>query len=156
MTTGSRRAITALALGSFLFLSGCTKWAEKKNPNWRQATSGEHLVNLFWKDIENKNWKQLEAHVAPEFAGVNSMQTMDRAAFMNHVSRFDLQSFQIGEVETRSAGRDLIVAYVITLQGNSSSGRLPTTPMRILSVWQELRHGWFLVAMSATSASQHP
>src|SRR5512142_2361577 len=79
MTTSLRRAITVFALGSVLFLSGCTKWAEKKNPNWRQATSGEHLVNLFWKDIQDKNWKQLEAHVAPEFAGVNSMQTMDRA-----------------------------------------------------------------------------
>ena len=156
MTTSLRRAITHVALGFVLFLSGCTKWAEKKNPNWRQATSGEHLVNLFWKDVRDKDWKQLEAHVAPEFAGVNSMQTMDRAAFMNHVSHFDLQSFQIGEVETRSAGRDLIVAYVITLQGNSSAGPLPATPMRILSVWQELRHGWVVVAMSAAPASQHP
>jgi hypothetical protein len=147
MTTSLRRVTTVLLVCSALLLMGCTKWGEKKNPNWREATSGEHLAKLFWNDVKDKNWQDLGAHVAPEFMGVNSIQSMDKPALLEHVTHLDLVSFQIGEVETRPAGKDLLVAYVITLRRKSANA--PETPMRVLSVWQELNRGWVVVAMSA-------
>ncbi len=135
-------------------LSGCTKWAEKQNPNWREATSGEHLAKLFWKDVKDKNMQDLGTHVAPEFLGANEMQTLDKAALLDHVGHLDLASYQIGEVETRSSGKDLLVAYVVTVRTKSGDRAAADTRMRILSTWQELNHGWVLVTMSGTHIQQ--
>jgi hypothetical protein len=137
-----------LLILSVLTLSGCTKWAEKSHPSWKEATSGEHLVNLFWGEVKAKNWMGLESHVAAEFMSVNAKGSMDRAALMEHLKGIDLQSFQIGEVETRPAGKDLLVSYVITARGSHGGQPIPETPIRMMSVWQELGHGWVLVAHS--------
>ena len=141
-----RRVLSLLMVCWLLTLSGCTKWAEKSNPSWRQATSGEHLSNLFWKEVQAKNWIEVEAHIAPEYVGVGSGKVSDRAGLMAHLKSLDIQSFQIGEVETRSSGRDLIVTYLITAKGTVGGNPLPSTPIRMMSVWQELNHGWVIVA----------
>ncbi len=143
-----RRLSILAAVVTLLSLSACTKWAEKKHPNWREATSGEHLVNLFWGEVKAKNWMGLEAHVGAEFMGVSPKGTMDRTALMEHVRGFELQSFQIGEVETRPAGKDLLVSYAITVRGMHSGKPIPETPIRMMSVWQEQGRGWVLVAHS--------
>jgi hypothetical protein len=143
-----RRSLTLLRVVSLLLLSACTMWSEKQHPNWRQATSGEHLVNLFWNEVKAKNWMGIESHVGAEFMGIQPDKTMDRAALMEHLRGIDLQSFQIGEVETRPAGKDLLVSYVITARGTHGGQPIPDKPIRMMSVWQELGHGWVLVAHS--------
>ncbi len=151
----SLRCLVALvAACSVLSLAGCTKWGEKTNPNWHQATSGERLVNLFWTDVKDKKWQQLGTHVAPEFMGTNSSHTLDKAGLLDHVSHLDLVSFQIGELETRPSGQDLMVSYVITLRTKSRNGSVSETRQRMLSVWQEMKHGWVVVAMSAAHADE--
>lgn len=122
-------------------------WSEKKHASWKSATSGEHLANLFWTDVKAKDWQNLEAHVAPRFIGMNSTGTGDRAKLMEHMRALDLQEFQIGELESRVAGGDLIVTYTITAKGTMAGQPLPS-PLRMMSVWQELKHGWILVAQS--------
>lgn len=150
MIKSLRCAPPFLALISLLLLTACTKWGEKTNPNWHQATSGERLVNLFWKDVKDKNMQQLGRHVAPEFMGTNEMATLDKTALLDHLSHFDLESFQVGDVQTHSAGGDLVVSYVITLRLKSQDGRDAEMRLRMLSVWQELKHGWIVVAMSSS------
>jgi len=150
MIKSLRCLATLVALSSVLWLSGCTKWGEKKNPNWHQATSGERLVNLFWQDVKDKKLQQLETHVAPEFMGTNEMATLDKSALLEHVSHLDIESFQIGEVQTHSAGGDLVVSYVITLRLKSPNSSEAEMHLRMISVWQELRHGWVVIAMSSS------
>ncbi len=147
-----RCLVTLVAMSSVLSLAGCTKWGEKKHPNWHQATSGEHLVNLFWKDVKDKKIQELGKHVAPEFMGTNEIATLDKPALLEHVSHLEIESFQIGEVETKPAGRDLIVSYVMTLRLKSPNGSGQEMRLRMLSVWQELKHGWVVVAMSSSHA----
>ena len=147
-----RRATAVVMVCSVLWFAGCTKWGEKKNPNWHQVTSGERLVNLFWTDVNDKKLQKLGMHVAPEFVGTNESQVLDKAALLDHVSHLDIESFQIGDVETRSAGGDLIVSYVITFRTKSANGTTAGTRLRMLSVWQELKHGWVVVAMSSSHA----
>jgi hypothetical protein len=148
-----RRFLALLIVSTLLTLSGCTKWAEKSHPSWREATSGEHLVNLFWNEVKAKNWAGLEAHVGAEFMGISPDKTMDRAGLMEHLKGIDLESFQVGEVETRPAGKDLLVSYIITARGSHAGQSLPETPIRMMSVWQELGHGWVLVAHSDVAAA---
>ncbi len=150
MTKRLRSVVTLVTVSSLLSLAGCTKWGEKRNPNWHQATSGERLVNLFWKDVKDNNLQQLGTHVAPEFMGTNEMATLDKSALLEHVSHLNVESFQIGEVETRPAGPDLIVGYVITLRIKSPNGASQEMRLRMLSVWQEMKRGWVVVAMSSS------
>ncbi len=144
------RLLMFVALSTALSFPGCTKWGEKKHPNWHQATSGEHLVNLFWKDVKDKRFRELGTHVAPEFMGTNEMATLDKPTLLEHVSHLDIESFQIGEVQTRSSGRDLIVSYVMTVRLKSPNGPSRDLRLRMLSVWQELKRGWVVVAMSSS------
>jgi hypothetical protein len=150
----TRRLVSLMIVSCLVSLSGCTKWAEKTHPGWKEATSGEHLTNLFWNEVKAKNWAGLEAHVGAEFMGISPDRTLDKPALMDHLHAIDLQSFQIGEVETRPAGRDLLVSYTITARGSRTGKALPEVPTRMMSVWQELGHGWVLVAHSDVSAKQ--
>ena len=148
----NRRLLSLCLVLGLLSFTACTKWAEKKNPNWREATSGEHLVKLFWTEVKTKNWMGLEAHIGAEFMGLGAQKSMDRAALLEHLKGIDLQSFQIGEVETRPAGKDLLVSYVITARGSQGGEPIPETPIRMMDIWQELGHGWVLVSHSDVAA----
>ena len=134
--------------------TGCTLWGEKKNPSWNHATSGEHLERLFWQDVKAKNWKSLEARMAPMLVSTLGGNVRDRAMTLEYAKSLDVKEFQIGEVESRPAGVDLIVTYVINLKGAASGKALPSEPMRVMSVWQPLSKGWVLVAQSSSPAAQ--
>ncbi|MDT8066680.1 MAG: nuclear transport factor 2 family protein [Terriglobia bacterium] len=150
MTKSPRYVATFVILCCVITSTACTKWGEKKNANWHQATSGERLVNLFWNDVQHKKWQELDRHVGPEFLGTNQLLTLDKPALLDHLSHLNVDHFQIGEVQTRPAGNDLLVSYVITLRMKSASGPGPEMRLRMLSVWQELKHGWVVVAMSSS------
>lgn len=146
---GKRFALLLSASLLVLSLSSCTMWSEKKHANWKSATSGENLANLFWGDVKSKDWQSLDGHVAPEFTGIIRSGMTDHAQLMEHLHAMDLKDFQIGELQTKMHGGDLVVIYSVTLKGTANGQPLPETPIRILSVWQELKHGWVLVAQSA-------
>ena len=133
---------------------GCTLWAEKKSPGWNSATSGEHLERLLWEDIKAKQWKSLEARIAPMMVTVRGPGVLDRAATLEHLKAFELETFQIGDLETHSEGADLIVTYTVTLKGTSGGKPLPATPLRMMSVWQQLSKGWVVVAHSTVPATE--
>ena len=145
-----KRFIFASALLMMLLASSsCTMWSAKKHPNWKSATSGQNLANLFWGDVKAKDWQSLDGHVAPEFTGIIAAGVTDHAKLMEHLRAIDLQDFQVGDLQTRLSGGDLIVIYSVTLKGTAQGKPLPESPIRILSVWQEYNHGWILVAQSA-------
>lgn len=101
-----------------LATSSCTMWGEKKHANWASATSGEHLANLFWGDVKAKDWQSLEAHVGPGFTGIIASGITDRDQLMQHLRAMDLKEFQIGDLQTKLTGGDLIVIYSVTLKGS--------------------------------------
>ena len=87
--------------------------------------------------------------MAPMLVFMTGSRVMVRAAALEYLKSLDLQEFQIGEVETKPAGVDLIVSYVITIKGAADSRALPQASVRVMSVWQQLSKGWVLVAQSA-------
>lgn len=129
-------------------------WGEKKHKTWESATSGEQIVRLFWNDVKAKHWNKVEAHIGAQFIGTGPTGKIDRAAVLDHLRQMDLTAFQIGEVETRSAGKDMIVSYTMALNGTIGGRPLPSTPVRMLSVWQPLSKGWVMVAHATVPAAQ--
>jgi hypothetical protein len=47
----------------------------------------------------------------------------------------------------------MIVTYLITLHGTSAGKPFPNEPIRFLSVWQQQKAGWVLVAQSSSQLS---
>lgn len=144
----------AMILTVVLSSTSCTLWAEKKHSGWRTVTAGEDLVRLFWGDVKSKNWESVETHIAPGFVGVTAAGAMDRTALIQHLRAMDLQDFQVGEVKAQSAGADLMVSYTISVRGSISGHPLPDTTLHMLTVWQQLKKGWVMVANTAVAAQK--
>lgn len=150
----ARKLLVVICVFLLLGTAACAMWGEKKTLSWQGATSGEQLERLFWQDVKAKNWRSLEARMGPMLVTTMSPAVMDRAATLEHLRSLDVQEFQIGELETRPAGADLIVTYVLTLKTTAGGKPVAAAPLRMMSVWQQLSKGWVLVAQSAIPTTE--
>ncbi len=121
-------------------------WAEKKTAGWSQATSGEQIERLFWQDVKEKNWQSVNQRLAPLMVSMNGAATFDKAATLDYLKTLDLKDFQIGELKTETAGADLIVTYTIACKGTTAGQPFPESPLRMMTVWQQTKKGWIIVA----------
>lgn len=136
---------TRLALIVLILLPtlACSMWS-KPASGWPGATGGEHIEKLFWKDVQDKNWAEVDRHVATAFAGAAASGALDRAAFLRQLQSAPLLDFSLAECHSQSNGADLMVTC--TLRANWD-GTAPAT-VATLSVWQQLKKGWVMVAHS--------
>ena len=148
----SRFAVLLLAV-LMLGTTSCTMWGEKKVNSWKTVTAGEELTRLYWQEVKQKNWTELNNHTSATVMGLTSQGTLDREAMMSHIKKMEITDFQIGEVQTQSSGEHLLVTYTLALNGTIDGHPLPKT-MRFMSVWQLVKSGWVLVAQTAVPASQ--
>jgi len=134
-----------------LVLFGCNVWNQPKNLDWKNATGTEQLERLLWKAIHDKDWPQVESHLAPGFVGVGPRgETLDRAAWTEYWKKAQIQEFSLGEVNTQAGGVDMVATYVLHFNGTDASVTVSSKGFRIVSVWQELKGGWVLTSQSAT------
>jgi len=143
------RKLTIFALLLALASSGCTIWKEPKSPSVKSSTGAEAYERLMWKAIQAKDWKELNAHLAPTFTGVAADGAgLDRAAWIERWKSRPVTEFSLGELTVQPNGSDMVVTYELHLQGgdNVSSSK----GLRVVSVWQELKKGWVLIAQTAT------
>jgi Domain of unknown function (DUF4440) len=131
-----------------LFLLGCTIGKESKHPTWKNATGAEQYERLMWQAIRDKDWKEVEYRLAPTFVGVNSKgSAFDRAGWVEYWKASPVTDFALGELTVQPNGTDMTVTYVLRLNAGASGSAL-----RVVSVWQENKGGWMLIATSATPA----
>ena len=132
---------TALVLALAVSFLGCTMW-EKPKPGWSGATGGEKLEKLFWDDVKSNNFASVEAHVASSFTG--TQPSSDRAAFLQTLKSYRLTSVSLSECSSQLNGADLMITCQVEREG-SSAARVST-----LSVWQQYKKGWLMVAHAET------
>lgn len=135
-------------------LGGCTMWKQPKTATWSNATAGEDLERLFWQDLKAKKWTEVDKHLAPIFVSVTPGGTFDRAAALDRLRQLDITEYTLGDFATQLNGDSLVVTYTITVRGTFASHPLPGTPTRMMSVWQQLKKGWVMIAHSDTPAAQ--
>lgn len=139
-----------------LLLTGCTIGKEPKHPNWKSATGAEQYERLMWQSIRDKDWKEVEYHLAPTFVGVDpSGRAFDRATWLERWKGNEIKGFSLAEVTVQPAGTNMIVSYLLRLE--SGPGRPAAEPelARVVSVWQQVKGGWTLVASTATPVVDH-
>lgn len=123
--------------------AACTMW-QKPGTGWSAATGGEQLEKLFWDDVKARDSKSLEQHIGATFAGSGPNGPMDRAALLRELQGYQLTSVSLANCATQSNGTDLMVACIVRREGSAPGNRAVST----LSVWQQMKKGWIMVAHS--------
>jgi hypothetical protein len=134
----------AVLLLFLAFTLACNMWS-KAASGWSGATGGEQIERLFWKDVQSKNWAEVDKHVAATFAGSGPAGTMDRAAFLRDLQRTALTEFSLSECNSQLNGADVMVTCTLRAQWSGQPSTSST-----LSVWQQLKKGWVMVAHADT------
>ena len=127
-------------------LTGCTVWKERPAATFSQATGGEELERLFWKEIKARNWTEVERHMASNFVSITSEGQHDRAAALARLKQLELEDYSLGDFQTQLNGDTFVIAYSITMRGKRNGEPLPEGPHRVLAVWQDQKEGWVEIA----------
>ncbi len=148
-----RKSAFVLAL-SLIFLSACTIYGDKPARAIEEATGGEALEKLFWKNVQAKNWAAVDRSLASNYVGVSATGKLDRAVTVEQYKNWQLADFSIGDLQTELNGTTIVVTFTITLNGTSSapgagSQALPSSPQHMMTVWQQQKKGWIVIAHSS-------
>jgi hypothetical protein len=156
LRAGKRTAIAAACtfalILSSLIESGCTMFGEHPAGKFAEATGGEGLERVFWKSVAAGNWTEVDRILASNYAGVTASGTLDKSAALDQYRQWQLKEYSLGDLKTELNGTTIVVTYTITLNGSAGASAgaqpLPSTPQRMMSVWQQQKSGWIEIAHS--------
>src|SRR5215471_8386325 len=139
----------------FLFLcralSGCLKTPVKVP--WSKATGTEQHERLMWQAIHDKKWNEVENHLAATFTGADTHgRSYDRAGWIEHWKKMDIRDFSLGEFTIQPNGPDMVVTYKMQWRAEDSGQPIPDVAVRVVSVWQQLKHGWVMITQTMTTS----
>jgi hypothetical protein len=138
----------AFVFGLCILASGCA--GEPKHPTWKNATGAEQNERLIWQSIQGKDWINVERHLSPMFVGVTADGRMfDRAGWLEQWKSAEVREFSLGEVQVQPEGADMKVTYILNVKASVPNSS-PSTGLRVVSIWQQVKDRWVLTACSAT------
>lgn len=143
-----RLAAVPLFLSLMLGLA-CTIAKERPARTFSEATGGEALERIFWKQIQARNGTEIERVLASNYVGVAPGASLDRAAALEQYHQWNLTDYSIGDVKTEMNGPTFIVTYSITLNGTAAGQPIPS-PQHMMTVWHQHKSGWMIIAHSAS------
>ena len=138
----SRMVVLTLA---GLLLASCTKWPEKPTA-WTNATGAEQFERLWWEDVKEKNWENVEEHLASTYVYQTSGKVRDRDATLEHLKKLEIADYALGEVEVHPDGDSVVITYTMDLKGSYDGQSLLLPHTRMMSVWQQQKKGWAMIA----------
>jgi|SRR5579859_462032 len=144
-----RCAHVLLILASFSFLTACTEGKPPQSQAWSAATGAEAHERLWWKAIQERDFKTASWHLAPIYTLATSSGIRDRDGAMQYFQSLDLAKINIAELEVKPEGADMVVSYVADLEKKSSSA---AQRYYMTTVWQQGKKGWIAISHSETPA----
>ncbi|MFY9560481.1 MAG: nuclear transport factor 2 family protein [Terriglobales bacterium] len=144
------RLVTIPLLLSLMLGLACTIAKEHPARNFSEATGAEALERIFWKEIQAGNWTEIERVLASNYIGVGPGASLDRTATLEQYRQWKLTDFAIGDLKTELNGPTFIVTYTITLNGTAAGQPLPSGPQHMMTVWQQQKSGWMVIAHSVS------
>ena len=138
-----------LILVGLVWLSGCTVYGEHPVKTFSEATGGEGLERAFWQDIQKQNWKDFDQHIAANFVYLTPGGHRDRDAALEKIHQFRIQEFSLGDLSTEMNRDTFVITYSITLRGTLRGQPLPADPVPCMTVWQQHKSGWMVIAQSS-------
>src|ERR1700757_585031 len=129
------RKVLGLMIGvaALPWLIGCTVWGERPATAFSQATGGEALERVFWKEIRAKHWDAVDRRIASNYVSINAEGQHDRTVTLQRFKDLQLEDYSLGDFQSELNGNTIVVAYTITLKGTRNGQPLPGTPQRMLT-----------------------
>ncbi|HEY2002774.1 MAG TPA: hypothetical protein VGG80_10660 [Acidobacteriaceae bacterium] len=138
------RAALAMVSLAVLALAGCTIYSEQKSPGVTQTTSAEQVNRIFWQDVEQAKWLQVNALLAPNAVWRVNGQVIPRAQIVPWLQSLGTHGVQVSDVALTPAVNDMNLVYTVQIQadkavaaqvGAGCAGRPQT--LSALAVWQQ-------------------
>lgn len=139
-----------------MFAPACTLNGDHPARSMAEATGGEGMERVFWKNVQAANWTEVEHSLASNYAGETPAGTLDRSATLEQYRQWQLKAYALGDLETEMNGATFVVTYTIRLQGTAGSQPLPARPLHMMSVWQQQKAGWVVIAHSVSQPASEP
>jgi Domain of unknown function (DUF4440) len=138
-----------ILLSLFLPLLACTEGKPPQSQDWKAATGAEAYERLWWKAIQDGDFKTAQWRLASIYTLTTASGIRDREQAIQYFQGLNLSSISLGELEVKPHGVDMVVSYVATVQSKSSPN-----PQRfyMTTVWQEAKRGWMAIAHSEVPA----
>ena len=133
---------------TLMFASACTFFGEHPARVMAEATGGEGLERVFWKELVAANWVEVERALASNYMGTTPAGRLDRDATIGQYHQWKLKDYAIGDLKTALNGSTIVVTYTITLNGTAGEQPLPSAPQHMMTVWQQQKAGWVVIAHS--------
>jgi hypothetical protein len=150
----SRRAVlSSFSIWLLVFSSACTKWEEPKTHTFKTATGAEQYERLMWDAVKNKDRLAIASRLASNYVHQDETGTKSKEQYLAELDQTTLSDYALADLNVTPQGTDMIVTYLITLHGTSAGKPFPNEPIRFLSVWQQQKAGWVLVAQSSSQLS---
>jgi len=144
------KSLAGILVLFIIFSTACgSGWKEPKTYTFKTATGAEQYERLFWDAVKNKDRLAISSHLASNFVRQDESGTKNKEQYLAELDQTKLADYSLAEVNVTPQGMDMIVTYLITLHGTKDGKPLPTEPIRHMSVWQQHKAGWVLVAQSA-------
>ena len=139
-----------LTIALVLSTIACTEGKPPQSQAWSAATGAEAYERLWWKAVQDRDFKTAERHLAPIYTLTTPTGIKERDQALEYFQGLDLSSISIGELQVKPEGPDMVVSYTATLQTKAASA-----PQRfyMTTVWQEVKRGWVAIAHSEVPAS---
>lgn len=142
-----RKRICQILVLTFLcsLLVACSAWKEK-SPAWANATGAEQFERLWWQNVKEKNWDEVEKHLAPTYVYQASGTTRDREASLQHLKNLEITEYELGDVQIHPNGDSVVITYTMYIKGTYEGQPLQLLHTRMMSVWQQQKRGWAAIA----------
>jgi formaldehyde-activating enzyme involved in methanogenesis len=144
--TGRRSAACALALAALATISttGCTLYSEQKAPTLAMTTSAEQVDRIFWQDVTQAKWTEVNALLAPNVIWRVNGEIVPRAQIVSWLQSLDVHGVQVTNVALTPAVNDMNLVYTVQVQADkaiaaqvsASCAGKPQT-LNALAVWQQ-------------------
>jgi ketosteroid isomerase-like protein len=138
--------LIVLSVGAIL-QSSCTMGAQPKVVTWNNSTGAEGFQRLFWQAVKDKDWLQVESHMASNFVYLDAHASKDKPQTLEYVRGLNLKDFSLGDLTVTASGAEAVVTYTIALSAASGVSE-DRSARRHMAVWQQEKSGWVLVALS--------
>jgi len=139
-----------LMVVGLMMASGCTFYGEHAARSFAEATGGEGLERVFWKNVAAQNWVEIERVLASNYSGTTPSGSVDRAAALDQYRQWRLKDYSLGDLKTEMNGTTIVVTYTIMLTGTAGSQPLPSAPQHMMTVWQQEKKSWVAIAHSGS------
>jgi len=138
---------TCLALACLALICGCTIWPQKPAA-WSNATGAEQFERLWWQDVKDKNWSELEQRLSGTYTGQIDGKTLDRAQMLARLKQMAVSELSLGDVRIQPSGDAAVITYFLDVRGSSGGQPLEMKHASMMTVWQHQKRGWMQIAHS--------